>query len=231
MPALATPVGNARPPYPQIRPPNTLCSAIIRPPADHEQPALRRQWDRSFGPGRHAKVLAQFIEGRAELGSGGEASEPPHRVGALLDGSVILLNPVVQVLIAAMPHRPPNDPPDRFPIRGMRIGRDAEGLSFRDLEETPQKAARGVLVAVRAQHRIDQRALAVDRSIEVASAPGDLHVGLIDVPGDARAAARLARSRSGRSGAKRNSQSRIVSCITGEPRWSSNSVTSRKLSL
>ena len=88
----------------------------------------------------------------------------------------------------------------------MRIGRNPERLPFSDLEEPPQEAPRGVLVTVRAQHRIDQRALPIDGAIEVTPAPGDLHIGLIDVPGDARAAAplladRLRAKRRGRASA------------------------------
>ena len=64
-------------------------------PAGDEQPALCGQRDRQSGPGRDAKVVAQLVEGRAELGRGGETPEPPHRVVALLDGPVASLGEVV----------------------------------------------------------------------------------------------------------------------------------------
>ena len=40
-----------------------------------------------------------------------------------------------------------------------------------------------MLVAVLAEHRVDELAVVVDGSIEVAPAAGDLHVRLVDVPG------------------------------------------------
>ena len=158
------------------------------PPAPDEDPALLRE-RHPFGASlANAKVLAHLIEGWAELGRGDEASEPPHRVVALLDGPMILFACVVHVLMAAMPHRAPDTPPDRLPIRRMPIGGDAQGLPLRDLEEAPEEAARGVFVAVRAQHRIDQRPLPIDGAIQGAPASGDLHRGFVDGPGTAGAA-------------------------------------------
>ena len=86
---------------------------------------------------------------------------------------------------------PPEDPADRPSVCGMMVGGDAQRPSLRDVDEAPEEAPSRVLVALLAQHRVDQLPVTVDRPVEVAPAAGDLHVGLVDVPGPARVAASL----------------------------------------
>ena len=76
-------------------------------------------------------------------------------------------------------------------VCGMMVGGDAQRPSLRDVDEAPEEAPSRVLVALLAQHRVDQLPVTVDRPVEVAPAAGDLHVGLVDVPGPARVAASL----------------------------------------
>jgi len=104
-------------------------------PTGGEQPAPWGQPNRRSSPGPDAEVLTELIEGGAKLRGRGEASESPHRGVALLDGPVILFNPVVQILVAAMADLASDDPADRLAIGRMGISRDAEGLPFRDLEQ------------------------------------------------------------------------------------------------
>ena len=54
----------------------------------------------------------QLLQGGAELGGRGEAPEALHRVTMLVDGPVIVLNPVGQVLIAVVSPLAPEDPRD-----------------------------------------------------------------------------------------------------------------------
>ena len=63
---------------------------------------------------------------------------------------------------------------------------DPEGLSAGGVNESPQEPPGGVLVAMFTQNRVDELAVPVDRSIEVAPAACDSHVCLVQVPGDAR---------------------------------------------
>jgi hypothetical protein len=48
-----------------------------------------------------------------------------------------------------------------------------------------------MLVAMFAEHRVDELPIAVDCPVQVAPATGDLHVRLVEVPGDADTAAPL----------------------------------------
>lgn len=52
-----------------------------------------------------ALELPQLLEGPAEMGRRLEAAEPAHRVVALLDPTVVLLHPIIQLLVAAVLHR------------------------------------------------------------------------------------------------------------------------------
>ena len=67
------------------------------------------------------------------------------------------------------------------------VGGHTQRFTVSDLHEPAQEPPRCVLVALLAEHRVDELAVAVDRPVEVAPAAGDLHVGLVDVPGAARA--------------------------------------------
>ena len=69
----------------------------------------------------------------------------------------------------------------------MAVSCDTERPRFRNVDEAAEEASGCVLVAVLAQHRIDELAVSVYRPVEVTPAPSDLHVGLVDVPGAADA--------------------------------------------
>ena len=159
-----------------------------------------------------AEVVPERIERRAKARGGRESSEAQHGVGALLHRPVAVLGAVVQVLAASVPDLPPEDPADRSAVGRMGIGRDALRLALGHVNESPQEAPRGVLVAVRAAHGVQEVALAVDGAVERAPAPGDLHVGLVQVPGAAGVApnASLAAGprAAGRSGPPRRGSSR-----------------------
>ena len=68
---------------------------------------------------------------------------------------------------------------------------DALRLALGHVNESPQEAPRGVLVAVLAAPGVQEVAVPIDGAVERAPAPGDLHVGLVQVPGAAGAAAPL----------------------------------------
>ena len=81
------------------------------PPADLPDPS-------SAAP----DLVAQRAEGKADAGFRVEAAEPAHRTVALLDAQVILLQPVVQVLVAAVLDLPPRGLPDGRGAGGVPVG-------------------------------------------------------------------------------------------------------------
>ena len=68
----------------------------------------------------------------------------------------------------------------------MMISRDAQGTTARHLNETPQESAGGRPVAMFAKHGVEELTVTIDRPVQVAPAPGDFHIGLVDVPRPAR---------------------------------------------
>ena len=84
---------------------------------------------------------------------------------------------------------PSQDPADRSAVRRMLVRGDALRLALGHLDESPEEAPGGVRVPVRAAHGVEEHPLAVEGAVERASAPGDLHVGLVHGPGAAGLAA------------------------------------------
>ena len=68
----------------------------------------------------------------------------------------------------------------------MVVRRDAQRAPPRYLQQASKKAARRGTVAVFTEHRVEQLTSAIDRSVQVAPAAGDLHVRLVDVLGPPR---------------------------------------------
>ena len=91
---------------------------------------------------------------------------------------------------------------DRFSIGRTSIGRHAPWLATGDFDWPPQGAPRRVLVALRPKHRREEFAVPVDRSIEVAPAPGDLDVCVVEIRGDALASSQSAQAGDAVRGAK-----------------------------
>ena len=95
---------------------------------------------------------------------------------------MILLNPIIEVAIGAMPHFVAEFGPDRFWIAVVSVrrhpGRRDAGDRLGRTEERPGSCH----VACFAQPHVHQRARRIDGTIEVAPATLDLYVGLVDIP-------------------------------------------------
>jgi hypothetical protein len=107
--------------------------------------------------------------------------EPPHRPQARLQPTVVGLDVVVGVLVGAMPGR------RHQLLEHARIHRRVIGD---DLDRGDLGRAGGLLeepsgcleVAARGDQHVDDLAELVNRTVDVAPAAGDLHVGLVDLP-------------------------------------------------
>ena len=66
-----------------------------------------------MGAGAEAEKVAQFIVSATEPGGSSWAFEPAHRSVATFDAPVILLQPVIQVATASVPHIFAEFGPDR----------------------------------------------------------------------------------------------------------------------
>jgi hypothetical protein len=166
-----------------------------------------------IGWGARTEKVAHLVVGTTEGASRSWALEPAHRTAVAFDAAMILLQSIVEILGVAMLYTCTQDRPDRTRItvvliHGGTSGRGAGGHPGR-LEER----LRGRHVAVLAEHHVDQRTGAIDATVEIAPMPGDLDVGLIDVPASTRPAASPRRRRcrlSANAGVSLASQSRTA---------------------
>ena len=124
----------------------------------------------------------ELVERCTEAGRRLEVPEPQHRVVPLFQRPMRLFGPVVQIAITPMDCPATTDPADRLRIRPMMISCDVQGPVARHLNETSQEASGGRPIAVLAQHRVEQLPIAIDRPVQVAPAPGDLHIRLVQIP-------------------------------------------------
>jgi len=53
------------------------------------------------------------------------------------------------------------------------------------VQQTSEKATSRGTVAMLAEHRVEQWTIPIDRAVEVAPAPRDLHIRLVQIPGPA----------------------------------------------
>jgi len=88
--------------------------------------------DLLIGSGAGTEEVAQLVVGPAKSASRSWALEPAHRTVAAFDATMILLEPVIEILAVAMPHTGAQGRPDRpriavVSISGDPVGRDARG--------------------------------------------------------------------------------------------------------
>jgi hypothetical protein len=88
-----------------------------------EQTALVKQWEGFLIDRTGAKVLAEFIERGTEASGTGERAEAAHRVVALFDRAVVLLEPIIEILTGAMHGLAAHDTADGAWISIVPIGR------------------------------------------------------------------------------------------------------------
>ena len=128
------------------------------------------------------QIVAQLIERGAEPTGGLERRESKHRIVALLDRSVMLLHPVVQVLVVAMLNLAPHDPANGLRVGRMLVCRQTQRLTALRINQAAQESPGGISIAVLAEHGVEQVAVSVDGSVEVAPTAADFDVGLVQVP-------------------------------------------------
>jgi hypothetical protein len=138
------------------------------------------------------KVLPNFLEGSTETLGRAESTETQHWIVSLFDAAVILLDPPIQIGAAAMLDFRTKDLADRTRIRIVAIARHlARNLS--DSGDSTTKESLGSRhVARLTKHRVDQIALTINGTVQVAPFSLDLYVRLIDVPAPSNLASTFA---------------------------------------
>src|SRR5688500_14606526 len=179
-----------------------------------------------------AEDVSEFIVLPAEPGRRLGTFEAAHWSVAAFETPVILFQPVIEVAAGPVPHPFAELGPDRAGVAVVAVGRDPVGRHPSDCPGRAEERLRRRHVAVLAEQHVHERASAVDRAIEIAPAPTNLQICLINVPAAAHLAApavpQLLGQRGGELGLPR---AHGLSWQNTMPRTRNISGRSRKLSL
>ena len=116
-----------------------------------------------------AKVLPDLLEGLTEALGRGKRTKAQYRVIPLFHPAVILLDPPIEIGAAAMLDFAAKHLADRARIRIVAIAGDLRG-TFLDNGESATKEALGCRhIPRRTEHRVDQIAFAINRTIQVST--------------------------------------------------------------
>jgi hypothetical protein len=109
-----------------------------------------------------------------EEGSGIVALEAPHTSGPAFDPTMVLFKTIVQVGVGSMADRPTQHGADRPGIGAMAIGGHPVGAKAHGRFGRSEERLGRLNVAVLAEHRVDQVAVAINRPVKVAPPATDL---------------------------------------------------------
>jgi len=130
---------------------------------------------KGFGVGScKTKVLADFLIGSAETGSTRSTPEAAHGRVALLDGSVISLDSIVEVWVGAVNDSEAQSRLDGLRIGGVLIRRHTLRLVTDRRQRLFEEGLRCFEVTGGTQPNIDQIAVTVDGAIQVLPAAIDV---------------------------------------------------------
>jgi hypothetical protein len=133
-----------------------------------------------------AEVLAEFIERGTEPGGTGERTEAAQRIVALFDRTMVLLQPIVEILTGPMHDLAAYAATDGAWIGIVAIGRHPLRRVPDRLDRLFEEGFGGDKIAGRAEHRVHQIPFAVNGPIQVMPASTDFDVRFVELPGLAR---------------------------------------------
>jgi len=134
--------------------------------------------------GRCPKELAHLIEGEARARCRGHTSESAHGVVALFDTTMILLESIVERAVGPVEHITTKGLADRTRVGVMPIGRHPLwGVTNHIDSLRRSKRLAASISRFSIEPRINQIAISIDGSIEIASFPFDGDGGFNHVPG------------------------------------------------
>ncbi len=134
---------------------------------------------------RRRKALPLFLKRATEAGGGIHVPKPAHRIVALFDAAMILLDPVVQIRVAAVGHRFAQRLADRPRIGVMPIRRDPLRCLASHVQRLHKEPLRCVHIPLFTEPDVHQGTIPIDGTLQVAPRSINLDVGFIDMPGGA----------------------------------------------
>src|SRR3954454_16949730 len=114
-----------------------------------------------------SKVVSEFVEGTAESFRGSKVFKSQHRVVALFDAPMVLLDSIIFIAATPILHSLSQHFGDGPWIRVVPVRGHLFGTMSRDRLSTAEEALGHGHVPIGTQHRIDQLPFAVNRSIQI----------------------------------------------------------------
>src|SRR5580658_6593425 len=127
-------------------------------------------------------MVTEFVESSTEARSGFRAFETAHGSISPLDPSMVLLDPIIQVLVGVMFHAFVQFSPDRARITFVTVRRDTRRGDAGHGLGGAEKRLRRLHVASLAQPDVDEHAETINRAIKVAPSAVHFDVRLVNVP-------------------------------------------------
>ena len=128
------------------------------------------------------KVLPHLLERATEALRRVESTKAQHWVVPLFHPAMILLDAPVEESAAAMLDFVAEHLPNRTRIRIVPIAGYLPRRSIYNRESATEEALGCRHIPRRAEHRVDQVAFSINRSVEIAPFPFDLQIRFVDVP-------------------------------------------------
>jgi hypothetical protein len=149
-----------------------------------EQFALMCQRHRLVHNGAEAEELAEFIKCATKTRCRFDISEATHRVVALFDAPMILFQSIVQIRIAAMENVATKCFANRSWIGAMPIGRDLFWSMADHHESLCEKALGSLHISLLTEHELNEIAIPINSTVEIAPPSMHFHIGFIHMPRD-----------------------------------------------
>ena len=111
------------------------------------------------------EVVSKFVEGVAEALGRPKTFKAQHRIGALFDSAMILLDPIIFIAATPMFYFFPEHFGGGSRIGAMPVGGDLFGTTSRDSLSTAEKTLGSGHVSLRTERGINQLSLFVNRPI------------------------------------------------------------------
>jgi hypothetical protein len=134
-----------------------------------------------YGAAR-TEIVAQFVEGTTEAYRRFNGSKTTHWIVSLFDATMILLQPIIQILTRSMLNIAAHRLSYSSWIGRMTIRRHLVGSMANHSNCLLEKLLGCLHIPLLAQHGIHQIAIVIDRPIKVAPLSVNLDVGFIHVP-------------------------------------------------
>jgi len=141
--------------------------------------SLFQERDRFAHGATRTEIVAQFVKSATEACCRFEASETTHGIVALLDPSVILLQPIIEVLVRPMLDTVAHDLAYSPRIGTMPICRDRLWRMANHSNRLLEQSLSRLHISFLAQHGIDQIAIVVDGPIQITPLSMHFYVGFI----------------------------------------------------